>query len=414
MDAELAADIGAALEEFRFDVAADRLYHAFWHEYADWYIELVKPHLQTEGKERDAAIAVLLEVHDRFLRLLHPFIPFVTEEIWQALPQRAEDGRAADPSRQTITLARFPGRVGQWQDADAVDVVTLMQEVITAIRTVRSEWGVPPSRKVAAVVEGASTVTVILEGEEIPAEVHGRDAATDLALLKVELDRSLPYLTLGDSERLRVGDWVMAVGSPLTLSQSITVGIVSAKGRSRLGISDRSFENFIQTDAAINRGNSGGPLLNSRGQIIGITTAILSPSGTSAGIAFAVPIDVVASIVNDYIQHGKIRRPGLGVMIFEDRVTRMWGFRQGVWLRQVNEGTAAAAAGLRGTEVLRDRQVRREGDLILGIGGQETRNSVGLLDALDRFEVGDEVEVLYYRNGKREKTKLKLQQIEVD
>ena len=153
---ELAADIGGALEEFRFDVAADRLYHAFWHEYADWYIELVKPHLQAEGKQRDAAIAVLLEVHDRFLRLLHPFIPFVTEEIWQALPQRPEDGRAADPSRRTLTLASFPERIAEWEDAGAIDVVTLMQEVITAIRTVRSEWGVPPSRKVTAVVEGAS------------------------------------------------------------------------------------------------------------------------------------------------------------------------------------------------------------------------------------------------------------------
>ena len=153
---ELAGEIGTALDEFRFDVAADRLYHAFWHEYADWYIELIKPHLQADGERRDAAIAVLLEVHDRLLRLLHPFIPFVTEEIWQALPQRAEDGQAADSSQQTITLARFPELVEEWTDLEAVSVMTLLQDVITAIRTVRSEWGVPPSRKVTVVVEAAS------------------------------------------------------------------------------------------------------------------------------------------------------------------------------------------------------------------------------------------------------------------
>ena len=152
---ELADEIGTALEEFRFDVAADRLYHAFWHEYADWYIELVKPHLQAEGTRRDTAIAVLLEVHDRFLRLLHPFIPFVTEEIWQALPRRPADGRAVDTSRQTITLARFPEPVSEWDDSEAVDVVELLQEVITTIRTVRSEWGVPPSRKVTVVIEAS-------------------------------------------------------------------------------------------------------------------------------------------------------------------------------------------------------------------------------------------------------------------
>ena len=153
---ELAGEIGTALDEFRFDVAADRLYHAFWHEYADWYIELIKPHLQADGERRDAAIAVLLEVHDRLLRLLHPFIPFVTEEIWQALPQRAEDGQAAASSQQTITLARFPELVEEWTDLEAVSVVTLLQDVITAIRTVRSEWGVPASRKVTVVVEAAS------------------------------------------------------------------------------------------------------------------------------------------------------------------------------------------------------------------------------------------------------------------
>ena len=153
---ELTSEIDDALSEFRFDVAADRLYHFFWHEYADWYIELVKPHLQSEGATRDAAVAVLLEVHDQILRLLHPFIPFVTEEIWQALPQRPGDGTLAAGTSPTITLAAFPRPTPEWQDARVVSVMTLIQDVITAIRTVRSEWGVAPSQRIRAIIESAS------------------------------------------------------------------------------------------------------------------------------------------------------------------------------------------------------------------------------------------------------------------
>ena len=153
---ELAAEIDTALTEFRFDVAADRLYHFFWHEYADWYIELVKPHLQAEGETRDDAVAVLLEVHDQILRLLHPFIPFVTEEIWQALPQRPGDGTVEDGRQPTITLAAFPRARPEWKSDEAVRVITLLQEVVTAIRTVRSEWGVAPAQKLRVIIESAS------------------------------------------------------------------------------------------------------------------------------------------------------------------------------------------------------------------------------------------------------------------
>ena len=134
----LSAEVQAALEGFRFDVAADRLYHVFWHEYADWYIELVKPELQADGDTRARAAAVLLEVHDRLLRLLHPFIPFVTEEVWQALHAPAPD------ARRTITLAPFPAPVDAWRDDDAVETMALLQDVVTTVRTVRSEWNVSP------------------------------------------------------------------------------------------------------------------------------------------------------------------------------------------------------------------------------------------------------------------------------
>ena len=151
----LAAEIDDALSGYRFDVAADRLYHVFWHEYADWYVELVKPELQAGGADRDRAAAVLLEVHDRLLRMLHPFIPFVTEEVWQALPPRAgEEGAAAAGTGRTITLSTFPAPVDAWRDDEAAAAMALLQEVITAVRTVRSEWGVPPARRIAVLAHG--------------------------------------------------------------------------------------------------------------------------------------------------------------------------------------------------------------------------------------------------------------------
>ncbi|MCY3847066.1 MAG: valine--tRNA ligase [Acidobacteria bacterium] len=161
---ELAAELDEAFERYRFDVAADRIYHFVWHEYADWYIELVKADLQAEPPVRDRALAVLLEVHDRVLRMLHPFVPFVTEEIWQVLPcpaaeasQAAGEPRAAE--ERTIARSTFPEPVAEWRDDDAVAAMSLLQEVTTGVRTVRSEWGVPPSRKITVLVQGADAAT---------------------------------------------------------------------------------------------------------------------------------------------------------------------------------------------------------------------------------------------------------------
>ena len=153
---QLAEELNDALTDFRFDVGADRLYHFVWHEYADWYIELIKPELQNETGLRHQAVAVLLEVHDRVLRMLHPFVPFVTEEIWQALPRHSGAGVLPDGSGQTITLAEFPKLVEEWNDVSAVATMQLIQEVVTSIRTVRSEWGVLPSQKITAFVQGAT------------------------------------------------------------------------------------------------------------------------------------------------------------------------------------------------------------------------------------------------------------------
>ena len=152
----LAVEVDSALSSYRFDVAADRLYHFFWHEYADWYIELVKPALQGSDEERVPALAVLLEVHDRTLRMLHPFIPFVTEEIWQVLPPCEDDRLSFGDESRTITRSAYPTAVPHWQNDDAVATMQLLQDVVTVVRTVRSEWGVPPSNRITAVIQGAS------------------------------------------------------------------------------------------------------------------------------------------------------------------------------------------------------------------------------------------------------------------
>ncbi len=150
------AELNEALDSYRFDVAASQLYQFIWHEYADWYVELVKGHLQASGREHDDALAVLLEVHDRVLRLLHPFTPFVTEELWQRLPRRPADGRTGDGRAQTITLAAFPRHEPLWHDEAAARQLELVQDVITTIRTTRAELGVPAARKIDALVAGES------------------------------------------------------------------------------------------------------------------------------------------------------------------------------------------------------------------------------------------------------------------
>ncbi len=164
-------EVNEALGRYRFDVACDKLYHFFWHEYADWYIELTKAHLQAGGAERDAAVGVLVEVHDRILRLLHPVIPFVTEELWQHLPRRAEDG-------DSITQAAFPAERADWRDPQSATDMALVQEIITTIRTVRAERGVAPSKRVTAIVDehDAAARAVLQAHQSDIAALAGLDA----------------------------------------------------------------------------------------------------------------------------------------------------------------------------------------------------------------------------------------------
>ena len=175
---ELTGEVNDALEAYRFDVAADRLYQFFWHDYADWYIELVKPHLNGTGEVRDVALAVLLEVHDRTLRMLHPVVPFITEEVWQQLPRHADTGLTADGCHQSITLAEFPKKQDAWIDNEAADCMELLQEVITTIRTVRAEWGVPRVQKITVVVIGGdlATLSVLRTHESYISQLAGLES----------------------------------------------------------------------------------------------------------------------------------------------------------------------------------------------------------------------------------------------
>ena len=245
------------------------------------------------------------------------------------------------------------------------------------------------------VVGDADRVTVKLnDGREFTAKTIGTDPPSDVAVIKVDA-KDLPVLPLGDSDAMEVGDWVIAAGNPFGLTESITVGVVSAKGRSRLGIAD--FEDFIQTDAAINPGNSGGPLINLQGEAIGVNTAIASRSGGYMGIGFAIPSNMVKAVKDQLVTSGKVVRGYLGVRIQE--LTRALAqslhinTTEGVLVADVSKGSPAAKAGL------------KRGDVILAFNGRPTSDPGQLRNIVAMSPPGTKVPVQILRdNTKREVT----------
>ena len=240
------------------------------------------------------------------------------------------------------------------------------------------------------VIDGATTVTVkFADGSEHDATVVGADPLTDIALLDIE-GTDLPTVAFGSSDEMRVGDEVIAVGNPFGLGGTVTTGIVSAKDRN---INAGPFDEFIQTDAAINRGNSGGPLFNDQGEVIGVNTAIYSPNGTSAGIGFAVPSDLVSRIVADLQDDGQIDRGWLGVQIkpVSEEVAKVLGLDagQGTQVAEVMPGTPAEKAGL------------KAGDIVLNFGGVDIKEARDLTRAVASTfpDTASTVEVL--RKGER-------------
>ena len=240
------------------------------------------------------------------------------------------------------------------------------------------------------VIRGAEQVRVRLGDRTYEAELKGADPATDLALLKIETDHDLPYLPLGDSDALRVGDWVMAIGSPQGLTNSVTVGVVSAKER-RINISREtsSFENFIQTDAAINFGNSGGPLINLQGEVVGINTAI---NFGSENIGFAVPVNILDQVLTQLLDTGRVRRGflGIGVNDVTPRVAEAFGLEstKGVLVTEVQPGLPAAKGDV------------RHGDIILKIDGEVVDSTRDLIDYVSSQGPDKVVKMELLRQGK--------------
>ena len=255
------------------------------------------------------------------------------------------------------------------------------------------------------VIEEADEVDVTLNDKRtFPAEVIGRDPSTDIAVLKIKAN-DLPYIRFGNSDAIRLGEWVLAVGNPFNLTSTVTAGIVSAKGRS-LGLLDNQYriESFIQTDAALNPGNSGGALVNVQGELMGITTAIISPSGAYAGNSFAVPTSIVKKVYEDIKQFGEVQRGLMGVNITD--VTAELADKEnlkeikGVYLTGVTDDGAAKAAGL------------AEKDVIIAINGEPVATTADLQEKVSRYRPGDRLEVTYLRKGRQDKKSVVLRNIE--
>ena len=251
------------------------------------------------------------------------------------------------------------------------------------------------------VIQGASGARVTLADQSVwEAQLVGAAPDQDLAVLYINAPKQqLAPMTIGTSSDLQVGQKVFAIGNPFGLDQTLTTGIISALGREINAVTDRTISGVIQTDAAINPGNSGGPLLDSAGRLIGVNTAIYSPSGLSAGIGFAVPVDTINRVVPQLIRHGRIIRPGLGVRIADDATARRFGL-QGVLIIQVEKGSAAETAGLHGTT--RDAEGRLLlGDVIVGINADAITTSHDLMNILEKYTVGTTVTVAVLRQGAR-------------
>jgi S1-C subfamily serine protease len=247
------------------------------------------------------------------------------------------------------------------------------------------------------VIQGTNEVAVrFASGEVLRAKIVGSTPNYDLAVLQVENSRALPPpIAIGTSSDLKVGQSVFAIGNPFGLDQSLTTGIISALKRRLPTSSGREISNVIQTDAAINPGNSGGPLLDSAARVIGVNTAIISPSGSSAGIGFAIPVDVVNRIVPEIISKGYVPTPGLGISTANEAVATRAGV-EGVVIVSVAPGSAAERAGLRGI----DPNTRALGDVIVSVDGKPVHRLPDLTEALEQAGVGKHVTLGVRRDGR--------------
>ena len=254
------------------------------------------------------------------------------------------------------------------------------------------------------VIEDADEITVTMgDDRTYTAKLVGRDGKTDLALLKIDAGRPLPFVSWGDSSAMRIGDWVVAIGNPFGLGGTVTAGIVSARGRD---IHSGPYDDLIQTDAPINKGNSGGPMFNVGGQVIGVNTAIYSPSGASVGIGFAIPSAQAKPVIDQLRETGKVRRGWLGVHIqtVTDEIADNFGLSpaRGALVASLNEGSPAKKAGI------------QPGDIILSFDGKEIKRMRSLPSIVAETPVGKSVPVTVWRKGKEESMSIVLGELPED
>jgi putative serine protease PepD len=266
------------------------------------------------------------------------------------------------------------------------------------------------------VVSGSEQLTVNLADKKVyKARVLGIDSRDDLAVIKIDPKGKLPFLRLGDSDNLQVGQKVLAIGNPFGFEGTLTTGIVSSLGRTIQPEDGRPLEDMIQTDAAINPGNSGGPLLDSHGAVIGINTAIYGPQG-NIGLGFAMPVNRAKAMLDEFQAKGRIARPWLGVSVFPVAGNVADALRLptegGLLIQRVERGSPAAEAGLRGAQqeviVFGTYRLGAGGDLIVAIDGKPPESNDSLRRALDRKRAGDTIELTIYRDGRTQKVRVKL------
>jgi S1-C subfamily serine protease len=349
--------------------------------------------------------------------------------VWAAVAQSGERSAVTRPALRPVTprgalLPAEQATVDLFEKARA-SVVYISTQTQVMDRWTRNVFNVPRGTGSGFVwdsrghivtnrhvVAGASAARVRLsDGRDLDASLVGVSGAHDLAVLKVDLSAMPQALPLGSSADLRVGQSTYAIGNPFGLDWTLTTGIVSALDRSLPSEDGRSLiEHLIQTDAAINPGNSGGPLLDSAGRLIGVNTVIYSPSGASAGVGFAIPVDTVNRVVPQLIASGRYVRPALGIEIddgLNQLITQRLGVA-GVVILRTSAGSAASAAGLRGIRSQRDGAIVA-GDIILAVNGQPTESVARLQSRLDDYDVGETVTLTVLRDGQRIDVPVRLQ-----
>jgi S1-C subfamily serine protease len=261
------------------------------------------------------------------------------------------------------------------------------------------------------VISDASQIRVTLSDQsEYKAVLVGAAPDKDLAVLQISAPSAkFKPIAVGEASNLLVGQKVFAIGNPFGLDHTITSGIISALGREINAITGRTIDGVIQTDAAINPGNSGGPLLDSAGRLIGVNTAIYSPSGAYAGIGFAVPVEEINRVVPELIKYGKLIKPGIGVTLVDERYAARYGIKEGILIGRVEAGGPADQAGLQAARQLRGEIVT--GDIIIGVDGQLVNSVNDIRGILEKLQVGDEIELSYLRQGQQLTTRLKLEPV---